>query len=86
MKHRGRDCRKLFGTTTVNEKGQVVIPAEARKEFGIQPDTKLVVFGWGWGARRALFLMPADDFEKRLTGFWGAFFKAPSEKRGAQPE
>lgn len=72
--------RKIFGTTTVNDKGQVVIPAEARKEFGFEPDTKLMVFGWGFGSRKALFLMSTDDFEKRLNGFWGAFFKNAADR------
>lgn len=67
--------RKIYGTTTVNDKGQVVIPADARRDFGIQPDAKLVVFGWGFGSKKALFLMGADDFERRLQGFWGSFFK-----------
>lgn len=67
--------RKIFGTVSVNDKGQIVIPAEARKEFGIEPDTKLMVFGWGCGSRKALFLMHTDDFEKRLGGFWGSFFR-----------
>ena len=67
--------RKMFGTVTVNDKGQVVIPADARKEFGISPDSKLVVFGWGCGSRKALILMDSDDFEKRLNGFWGSFFR-----------
>lgn len=65
--------RKIYGAVTVNDKGQIVIPSEARKEFGIEPDAKLVVFGWG--SRKVLFLMNADDFEKRLNGFWGSFFK-----------
>lgn len=68
--------RKIFGTVSVNDKGQIVIPAEARKEFGIEPDTKLMVFGWGCGSRKALFLMNSEDFEKRLTGFWGSFFRS----------
>lgn len=33
----------FFGTSTVGERGQVVIPAEAREEFNIQPGDKLMV-------------------------------------------
>ena len=36
---------KFYGATTVGERGQVVIPAEARRDFGITPSTKLLVFG-----------------------------------------
>jgi AbrB family looped-hinge helix DNA binding protein len=33
----------FFGTSTVGERGQVVIPAEAREEVNIQPGDKLMV-------------------------------------------
>ncbi len=36
---------KMFlGNVTVGERGQVVIPAEARKALGIEPGDKLLVF------------------------------------------
>ena len=34
----------FFGAVTVGERGQVVIPAEARKAFGIDTGEKLLVF------------------------------------------
>lgn len=37
--------KKLFGTATVGTKGQVVIPAEAREAFGIEPGDRLYVVG-----------------------------------------
>ena len=36
---------KCYGSTVMGERGQVVIPAEAREEIGIQPGEKLLVFG-----------------------------------------
>jgi AbrB family looped-hinge helix DNA binding protein len=33
----------FFGTATVGDRGQVVIPAEARKKLGINPGDKLLV-------------------------------------------
>ena len=36
--------KMFFGTVTVGERGQVVIPAEARKAFGIDSGDKLLVF------------------------------------------
>jgi AbrB family looped-hinge helix DNA binding protein len=36
---------KFYGSVTVGERGQVVIPVEARKEFGLEPGAKLLVFG-----------------------------------------
>lgn len=37
--------KHIFGVVTVGEKGQVVIPAKARKIFGIGPGDQLVVLG-----------------------------------------
>jgi AbrB family looped-hinge helix DNA binding protein len=42
LKH---DAPKFYGSTTVGERGQLVIPAEARRDFKITPSTKLLVFG-----------------------------------------
>ncbi len=38
---------EFFGTTTLGEKGQVVIPAEARKRIRVDKGEKLLVFGMG---------------------------------------
>ena len=35
------DC--FYGSTTVGERGQIVIPAEAREDMGIRPGDKLLV-------------------------------------------
>ncbi len=37
--------KHLFGTVKVGEKGQIVIPKEAREIFGIQSGDSLVVLG-----------------------------------------
>ena len=37
--------RHLFGLVTVGDKGQIVIPAKARKLFSIEPGDQLVVLG-----------------------------------------
>ena len=34
---------KFFGSATIGERGQVVIPAEAREELGFAPGDKLLV-------------------------------------------
>jgi len=41
--------QSFFGTTTVGEKGQVVIPAEAREAMSVEKGEKLLVFGKGLG-------------------------------------
>ena len=33
----------FYGTCTVGERGQIVIPVEARSEMGIQPGEKVVI-------------------------------------------
>lgn len=35
----------FFGSATVGERGQIVIPAEARKRYGIHPGDKVLVMG-----------------------------------------
>ena len=35
----------FYGTATVGERGQVVIPADARKKFNINPGDKMLVLG-----------------------------------------
>ena len=37
--------RHLFGTVKVGEKGQIVIPKEARSQYGIAPGDTLLVLG-----------------------------------------
>lgn len=39
--------QQFYGTTTVGEKGQVVIPIEAREAMALAKGDKLLVFGMG---------------------------------------
>jgi bifunctional DNA-binding transcriptional regulator/antitoxin component of YhaV-PrlF toxin-antitoxin module len=58
---------KMLGTTSISERGQVVIPDKARKELDISADDMFVVFG---NKRRgALILIKSEVFE----GFAEAF-------------
>lgn len=44
--HGQRECRledATYGMVTVGERGQIVIPAEARRELGIEPGDKLII-------------------------------------------
>ena len=49
----------LFGIVTVGDKGQIVIPAKARKVFGISAGDRLVVLGQ---EGEGLALVKTDDF------------------------
>ena len=41
----GRPKRHIFGTAKVGEKGQIVIPKEAREVFRIRPGDTLLILG-----------------------------------------
>lgn len=46
----------IFGTVKVGERGQIIIPKEAREVFGIQPGETLIVLGdekWGIAVTKA---------------------------------
>lgn len=51
--------KHLFGVVTVGDKGQIVIPAKARKTFSIAAGDQLVVLG---DEAQGLALMKADHF------------------------
>ena len=51
--------RHDFGLVTVGDKGQIVIPAKARKIFNIQPGDKLIVLG---DESQGLALLSERDF------------------------
>ncbi len=53
--------KHLFGIVTMGEKGQIVIPAKARKVFGINPGDSLVVLG---DEGTGIALMKSNDFLK----------------------
>ena len=38
-------AQKVFGTAKVGDRGQIVIPKEARDLFGIQPGDTLLILG-----------------------------------------
>lgn len=39
------NSRRVFGTAKVGDRGQIVIPKEAREMFGIQPGDTLLILG-----------------------------------------
>ncbi len=40
-----RNNRRIIGTAKVGDRGQIVIPKEARELFGIQPGDTLLILG-----------------------------------------
>ena len=59
---------------TVGERGQVVIPKQARDLFGIRPGDSLLVFG---DEGQGIAIVKADDFMKRVE----ALLDQADEKR-----
>lgn len=41
----GRRKQQVFGTAKVGDRGQIVIPKEARAYFGIEPGDTLLILG-----------------------------------------
>jgi AbrB family looped-hinge helix DNA binding protein len=56
---------KFYGATTLGERGQLVIPAEARKDLNLTSFTKLMVFSGLMG--EGLMLVKADSVSKLLA-------------------
>lgn len=59
---------KILGTATLNEKGQLVIPAEARHKLGLGAGSRVVIMSSTH--KPALILFKAEDVEamvKNLT-------------------
>lgn len=58
---------KIFGTTSMGERGQVVIPAEAREELGIKSGEKFVVFG---DARKGTVILVKSEIMNKFANFF----------------
>ena len=59
------DLKQLFyGAVTIGERGQVVVPAEARKACHMDPGDKLLVFGHPMGA--GVFLTKVENVQAFL--------------------
>ena len=56
---------KFYGATTIGERGQVVVPAEARKDLNLPPSTKVMVFGGLIG--EGLLIVKADSVAEMLA-------------------
>jgi len=61
----GEAIPKFYGATTIGERGQVVVPAEARKDLNLSPSTKVMVFGGPIG--EGLLIIKADSVAEILA-------------------
>jgi len=60
---------KFYGAVTVGERGQIAIPAEARRELDISPSGKLLAFGAV--DHKALIFVKAEFVTELLTTMSG---------------
>ena len=57
---------RFYGATTIGERGQVVVPAEARKDLDLTHSTKLMVFSGG-PIGEGLLLLKADTVSEMVA-------------------
>ena len=62
--------KHLFGLVTIGDKGQIVIPARARKVFGLRPGDQLMVLG---DEQRGIALVDARFFMEAAEGVNNGF-------------
>ena len=72
--------RAFYGAVTVGERGQIVIPAEARKEQGIEPADKLLVFTHPHS--HGLLIIKVDDIESLVSALHGMLELVQEESQG----
>ena len=59
--------KSIWGTVTVNDRGQIVIPKDAREKFQITGGTRLIVAGDNVG----IALIPVEIFEEGMKKAMG---------------
>ena len=57
-----KDGKYIFGVVKVGDKGQVVIPRDARKVYDIKPGDALIVLG----DQRGMALLKTDIFQSAI--------------------
>jgi AbrB family looped-hinge helix DNA binding protein len=74
----------FFGSATVGERGQVVIPADARKKFSIHPGDKVLVMGHPEGA--GILLFKIDSVREMLSAVLDGLSRIESGSAEAEAE
>jgi AbrB family looped-hinge helix DNA binding protein len=62
---------KYYGDTVIGEKGQVVIPAELRKKFGIETGDRFLVMGGARMGAWGFILVKADVLSRVIQDIFG---------------
>lgn len=78
--HYGPGGRGFYGSVTVSERGQIALPAQARRDLGIAPGDKLLVLG---DPQQGLALMTADKL-MHVLGNASGLLDQVQEHKGAE--
>ena len=77
--------KHIFGTVTLGERGQIVLPKKARDIFHLKPGDLLVVLGDEAPERAGIALTPADTFLRSLEYLTSALREpAPGQGEGGR--
>ena len=57
----------IWGSVTINDRGQIVIPKDARDKFGLSGGQRLIVLG----DENGIALVPAKTFEEKMKRAMG---------------
>lgn len=55
--------KNIYGSVTINERGQLVIPKEVREKFGLTGGQRLIVLT---DDKDGIALIPSEKFEKKM--------------------
>ena len=66
-----KDCRYIFGVVKVGDKGQIVIPKDARQVYDIKPGDALIMLG----DERGIALLKTEIFQSAIDQAMGDLTK-----------
>ncbi len=66
-----KDGKYIFGVVKVGDKGQIVIPKDARSVYGIKPGDALIMLG----DERGLALLKTEIFQSAIDQAMGGLTK-----------
>ena len=66
-----KEGKYIFGVVKVGDKGQIVIPKDARKVYGIEPGDALLLLG----DRKGMALLKTEIFQSAVDQVMGGLTK-----------
>ena len=70
--------RRFYGAITVSERGQIVIPADARRDFNIEVGDKLLVLG---DLDQGLAIIKASTLMESMPEFFSVLQRAEGKAK-----